>query len=127
VAGVSRGHDRERDVRELLDSWGFVTVRAAGSLGPIDVVAIGSLSVGLMFPDEWKGWLNGVWPRVLFIEVKSTAKGPYERFGPAARQEAREVADKADAMTLLAWWPPVSPGIAKISALRWIPPSEWPS
>jgi len=99
---VSRGHNRERDVRKLLREDGWLVIRAAGSLGTGDLVALKA----------------GMTPRL--VEVKSTAGGPYERFGPAERRALSEAAEIAGAEAFLAWWPPRRP-------LRWIPEIEWPS
>jgi Holliday junction resolvase len=97
----NRGHNRERQVKDLLLSEDWWVARAAGSLGDADLVAL----------------RYGSRPRL--IEVKSTAGGPYERFGPAERHRLSFAAKLADADALLAWWPPRG-------KLRWIPESEWP-
>ena len=95
-----RGHDRERSVKRLLEEDGWLVVRAAGSLG-YDLVAL----------------KDGFTPRV--IEVKSTAGGPYERFGPSDRRELVDAAKAAGACAELAYWPPRG-------QLRWIDSAEWP-
>ena len=96
-----RGHQRERAVRDLLLSQDWLAFRAPASLGVADVVAL----------------RDGSRPRL--IEVKSTAQGPYEHFGPLDRHCLREAAKLAGADAYLAWWPPRG-------KLRWIPESEWP-
>jgi hypothetical protein len=58
--------------------------------------------------------------QVRLVEVKSTAKGPYEHFGPADRERLRNAAEKAGASAFLAWWP-------SRRLLRWIPAEEWPT
>lgn len=98
---VSRGHDRERRIRDLLQDDGWIVVRAAGSLGPVDLVAL-------------KGGR-----RTRLIEVKSTAGGPYERFGPLDRQEMRLIAIDAGADAELCYWP-------ARKKIRFIPSSQWP-
>lgn len=98
---VSRGHDRERRVRDWLTERDWVVVRAAGSLGGIDLVAMKA----------------GHTP--MLVEVKATAGGPYERFNPADRADLKKRAEWAGAEAWLAWWPPRG-------KLRWIPSSEWP-
>jgi Holliday junction resolvase len=119
-----RGHDRERDVAELLRGWGWLVVRAAGSLGVCDLVAIGGELA------RWEGGAPGPlqWsvPIVLLVEVKSTAKGPYERFCRAEREELIVIAAEHGATPLLAWWPP-SPGKAKDAALQWRFEHQWPN
>jgi len=97
---MSRGHDRERSIQRLLELEGWVTVRAAGSLGPVDVVALRDC-------------------QALLIESKSTAGGPYERFGPADRTTMIAIALRAGAVPLLCHWP-------KHQRARWIPAPEWP-
>jgi len=96
-----RGPQRERAVRDWLLERDWVVVRAAGSLGEVDLVALKA----------------GQRPRL--IEVKSTAQGPYERFGPSDRADLNLRALWADADAFLAWWPPRG-------TLRWIHSSEWP-
>jgi Holliday junction resolvase len=96
-----RGHNRERQVKLLLQDDDWWVARAAGSLGDADLVALKA----------------GRIPRL--IEVKSTAGGPYERFGPVERERLRYAAELAGATAELAWWPPRG-------KLRWIPSSEWP-
>lgn len=96
----SRGHNRERQVRKLLEADGWWTSRACGSLGDVDVVA---LKVGYR-------------PRL--IEVKSTIS-PYSHFLPADRAELIAAAKKAGGSALLCWWP-------KNGQPKWIPSAEWP-
>ena len=70
-----RGVDRDRRVRDLLASEDWFAVCSRGSHGAADVVAIRAGSI----------------PRV--VQVKSTAQGPYERFGPAKRRELSYAAE----------------------------------
>ena len=98
---MSRGHQRERAVRLVLENEDWWVCRAAGSLGDADLVAL----------------RDGTRPRL--IEVKSTAGGPYERFGPAERARLTFAAALAGADAWLAWWPPRG-------QLRWISAAEWP-
>lgn len=97
----SRGANRERAVRLVLEADGYWVGRCAGSLGDADLVALKA--------EE----------RPKLIEVKSTAGGPYERFGPRQRLELLDAARIAGADALLAWWPPRG-------VLWWIPSDEWP-
>ncbi len=99
---MSRGHQRERQVRDWLTERDWIVIRAAGSLGCVDLVALKA----------------GATPRL--IEVKSTAGGPYERFGPADRAELSVNAEWAGAEAWLAWWPPRG-------VLHWIAEPEWPT
>ena len=98
---MSRGHNRERQVRLLLEPDDWVVVRAAGSLGVCDLVAFKA----------------GKQPRL--IEIKSTAGGPYERFSPKDRADLIFAAFLAGAAAELVWWPPRG-------KMRVIPSSEWP-
>lgn len=102
MTGSARGPQRERAVRDWLTSRDWVVVRAAGSLGVVDLVALKA----------------GQRPRL--VEVKSTAGGPYERFGPVDRADLSLRALWADADAYLAWWPPRS-------HLHWIHETEWPT
>lgn len=96
-----RGIQRERAVKHWLQERDWLVIRAAASLGPVDLVA---------FKAGERPW---------FVEVKSTAGGPYERFGPADRLKLAELAVWAGADAWLAWWPPNG-------KLRWIGAAEWP-
>ena len=101
MSGERRGIDRERSVLTGLKAEGWLAFRAPASLGVADVIA-------LRAGDKSR-----------LIEVKSTAGGPYERFGPADRERLRVAGRVAGAEVFLVWWP--SRGQA-----RWIPESEWP-
>lgn len=96
-----RGHQRERAVKDWHAERDWLAFRAPASLGVADVVALRDGS------------------RSRLIEVKSTAQGPYERFGPADREKLRQAAKLAGADAFLAWWPPRG-------ELRMIPAAEWP-
>jgi Holliday junction resolvase len=97
-----RGIDRERKVRDKLASEDWLAFRAPASLGCADVIAL----------------RDGSRPRL--IEVKSTAQGPYEHFGPTSRARLSAAARLAGAEALLAWWPPRG-------QLRFIAEAEWPT
>jgi Holliday junction resolvase len=98
---MSRGIQRERQVRRLLEEEGWWTCRAAGSFGDADVIAM----------------QGGRLPRL--IEVKSTTAGPFHSFGPADRRELLAAADKCGAMAVLCWWPPRGKP-------EWIHSAKWP-
>jgi Holliday junction resolvase len=98
---VSRGIQRERAVRDYLRDRDWLAFRAPASLGVADVVALKA----------------GERPRL--IEVKSTAQGPYEHFGPADRAKLSLAGRMAGADVFLCWWPPRG-------KLQWIPESAWP-
>lgn len=99
---MSRGIQRERQVRLLLEHDGWWTCRAAGSFGDADVVAL----------------KQGEIPRM--VEVKSTARGPFAGFGPGDREELISAAAKAGAIPWLVWWP-------VRQKPRWYSVSEWPA
>lgn len=108
-----RGHDRERAVKKVLEGEGWIVLRAPGSLGTFDLVAMRGR------PEEIDLTRSRVIPELRLIEVKSTAGGPYERFGPEDRAELLAVAERAGAEAELAYWPPRG-------QLRWIASAEWP-
>jgi len=97
---VSRGIQRERQVRDVRLSEDWWIARAAGSLGDADLVA---LKAGR---------------RPQLIEVKSTIN-PYDHFGPKDRADLLLAAEIAGADPVLAWWP-------SRGKLRWIGAEEWP-
>lgn len=99
--GKAAGTRREHRVRDWLLERDWLVVRASGSLGVADLVALKAGEV----------------PRL--IEVKSTAAGPYHSFGPADRADIAQRARWAGAEAWLAWWPPRG-------SLRWLPEGEWP-
>jgi Holliday junction resolvase len=96
---VSRGLDRERRLRQVLADDGWVVVRS--SKGVVDLVLLKA----------------GALPRL--VQVKSTAGGPYERFGPADRAEFVALAEAAGAAAFLIWWPPRR-------GWKWIPATDFP-
>jgi Holliday junction resolvase len=96
-----RGSSRERQVMAKLRADGWIVYRAAGSHGCADLVAL----------------KNGRRPRL--IQVKATAQGPYERFGPEERRLLIEEGLRAGATVVLCWWPPHR-------TMRWILSEAWP-
>lgn len=99
---MSRGAQRERAVRDWLTERDWIVFHTRPGTNICDVVAL----------------KDGYRPR--FVEVKSTAGGPYERFLPARRHDLRQAAEWAGADAFLAWWPPRG-------QLHWIHASEWPT
>ena len=102
---ISRGHQRERDLVRLLRAEGWdgrpaVAIRAPASLGVFDVIAVCDGEVRL-------------------IEVKSTARSPWDGFRRADRAALLEAARVAGADPWLYWHPPRKEP-------RWIGPDEWP-
>ena len=100
-ADSRRGIQRERDLVNLLRDQDWFAMRSPASLGSVDVIA--------MKRGE----------RTRFCEVKSTSRGPFAGFPPADREALRFMADLADAVPYLVWWP-------KRSKPVWIPESAWP-
>lgn len=98
---MSRGHDRERRVRDWFSSRDWLAFRAPASLGVADVIAL----------------KDGYRPQL--VEVKSTAQGPWEHFGPKDREDLIFAARMAGADAVLAYWPPRG-------KLRFIDETEWP-
>lgn len=101
MTGQQRGTARDRAVRDWFAERDWFAVCARGSHGCADVIAI----------------KDGMRPRL--VQVKSTAGGPYERFGPKDRAELASAARLGGASAFLAWWPPRG-------SLHWLPESEWP-
>jgi Holliday junction resolvase len=95
------GHNRERQLAAKLGEEGWWVLRAAGSLGVADLVAL----------------KNGRTTRM--IEVKATKAGPFAGFGPTERTELLAAAQQAGAEAWLVHWP-------KHGKPKWIPPGEWP-
>jgi Holliday junction resolvase len=113
---MSRGADRERAVRKLLEEGGWIVFRSAGSFG-VDLIAARDGPV--LWPGSPSDRRIHVHNALLLIEVKSTAGSPYERFGPADRRRFKDAADRAGADALLAYWPPGK-------GLEWIASDQWP-
>jgi Holliday junction resolvase len=99
--GGAAGRQRERQVADKLRSDDWVVVKGT-TYGTADLVALRVGSVPML------------------IEVKSTAGGPYERFGPVDRADLLAESVRAGARAVLAWWPPRG-------KLRLISSEEWPS
>jgi Holliday junction resolvase len=99
---MSRGIQRERQLRHSLEADDWIVIRAAGSLGCADLVAL----------------KDGRTP--MMIECKATARGPYAGFPPAKRKDLRQVAEWAGADAWLVHWPPRGKA-------NWIPAQNWPT
>ncbi len=112
MTGSQRGIRRERQVLELLRDDGWLAFRAPGSLGVADIVAVRALPI-IVSPSS-----TIVTSQVRLIEVKSTAQGPYEHFGPADRAKLKAAAELAGATAYLAWWP-------SRGKLVWLEASGW--
>lgn len=98
------GHDRERQLRSQLQGQGWWCVRAAGSLGDADIVAL----------------REGHTPRMLELKANLSG-GPFKNFGPRDRGELLEAARVAGAEAWLVHWP-------ARKEPRWLRgPDDWPT
>lgn len=79
---------------------GWVVYRAAGSHGNADLVALKRGHVPLL------------------IQVKGSARGPFEHFRTEERYELMDEGRKAGARACLAWWPAHKP-------LLWFAAPTW--
>lgn len=96
-----RGDQREVKVAQIMQRDGWLVASRRHIPGAGDLLAV----------HRTRG--------IRLIEVKSTAQGPYERFGPADRKAMRLAAYEVGALAWLAWWPPRGP-------LLWLREDEWP-
>ncbi len=101
-AARSRGSKRERQVRDWLTERDWVVIHTRPGTNFCDVVALKDRC-----PTR-------------FVEVKSTARGPYAGFPPADRFDLLAIAQLAGAEAWLAWWAPRGD-------LIWIPSYQWPT
>jgi Archaeal holliday junction resolvase (hjc) len=120
AARMAKGIARERQVRMMLEDEGWLVIRAAGSLGPCDLVAMRGDPLTLSSSGSGSRLVEGATDRLL-IEIKSTAAGPYSHFGPARRKLLADAAQVAGAEAWLCWWPGDRRGP------RWISSREWPT
>jgi Holliday junction resolvase len=96
------GNARELKVMAVLaeEGWLCASRRHIGGAG--DVLAIRyALNVS---SDGISATVIGV--EAMLLEVKSTAGGPWERFGPDDRRDLIETAERHGAEPWLYWWPP---------------------
>lgn len=117
-AAQTRGIERERKVRKLLEAHGYGyppqvgdppglkepwwVSRASGSLGDADLIAMR-------------------WDRVpMLIEVKST-QTPFAGFGPDERRDMLAAGELAGVDVWLCWWPK-----GRRFGPLWFPPEKWP-
>jgi Holliday junction resolvase len=98
----ARGRAREREVKKKLEAEGFFVIKAGGSFGEADLVALKAGQRGMM------------------IEVKSTTAGPFHSFGPEKREALYAAAEKAGLEPFLVFWPPRK-------ELKYIGWKSWPS
>jgi hypothetical protein len=85
-------------------------------LGDADLVALADgFVVHPAFGARWR-----VDRAALLVEVKSTAGGAYERYGPRERAQLLAAAKLAGAQAWLVWWPPRKQPV-------WIHSDDWPA
>lgn len=84
---AQQGAAFERRVIALLEEYGYTCIRSAASKGAVDIVAVGGFGVEDGQP-------------VLFIQCKLS--NPV--IPPAERRALRDVAQRAGALPLVAWW-----------------------
>jgi len=108
--------ERERQVKALLESWGWTAIRAAK--GPVDVVACVDEREAHhpLAPDHPILIVRGL----LFVQVKATSGGPYSHFLPEERLTLKAMAARAGAEAWLCWWPPHRKP-------TWIEATAWPT
>jgi Holliday junction resolvase len=98
----ARGSSRERQVVRLLESEGWVCFRAPGSFGVADVVACRRWPFAALTKE---GLTDAYCAEVMLVEVKTTARNPWNDFGPAKRRTLLEAAARAGASAWVYWWP----------------------
>lgn len=96
------GHQRERQVAARLTAESWYVMRAAGSHGEADLIALKAER------------------RPMMLQIKGTAGGPFSGFPPAERAALLDAAQRAGAVPFLVHWP-------KRGKERWYGVDEWPS
>ena len=95
------GHQRERQVAAKLTADNWYVMRAAGSKGEADLIALKAGRQPMM------------------LQVKGVAAGPFSGFPPAERAALLDAARQAGAIPYLIHWP-------KHGKERWLGVDEWP-
>ena len=109
------GAARERQVRELFRSRGYVVFKSSDS-SVADVIAVKSERMfASPYPGDWFTVCGGY-----LIEVKANHGSPFMNFRAPERAALRAVAEQAGLEPLLVHWAPGKPP-------REIPASEWPN
>lgn len=86
----SAGNDRDVKVRKVLEELGYTVGSRRHIPGAGDLIAV----LPVLLDHD-----------VALVEVKSTAKGPWEHFSPSERLELAETAADAGGTGYVAWWP----------------------
>lgn len=100
---AQRGNQRENDVRHHLESQGWLVGSLRHIKGAGDLLAVHRAY------------------RTRIVEVKSSARSPWNDFGRTDRRALRKLAESFDADPLLAYWPYDRKG------LRWLVEDDWPT
>jgi Holliday junction resolvase len=114
MSTASRGAALEHRAKRLLEKEGWAVTRGAGSHGCADLWAAKAAN----YIPDW--WFTVRAPHLRLIQVKGSAKGPFEHFGPKDRQALLDLAAQTGGSAELWWWPPRKP-------LQILHPSDWPS
>lgn len=109
-----RGHDLERAVKAVLEDDGWLVIRAAGSLGVCDLVALQDQT------DEYDVRNATRYTAAMLIEVKGDRRSPWVHFGPAKQRALIAAEEQTGAEAWMAWCP------KGIRSLEWIPRSKFP-
>ena len=103
MSGEARGRTAEIRLMAELAGSGWLCGSRRHLAGPGDVLAVRSDRMPML------------------IEVKTTAKGPWERFGPKDRNRLRSASAAVGAEPVVAWKPP------RARAWKYIRLHEWPA
>ncbi len=96
MSASSKGADRERQLKKMLEADGWVVVRCAGSKSAVDLWAIKRCTER---PEDHLS-------EVMAVQVKGNAGSPWMNFRSEERAELGLIAAKAGAEAWLAHWPP---------------------
>lgn len=125
MSASTRGIERERALRDFFVELGWMSIRAAGSLGPVDVLAIAGGSAVypqlMHYPDRGTPRGGGPAPRgeILLVQCKST-RSPYANFGPGDRRQLLDLAVDVGGAAWIAHKP------RGATSWAWIHSSAWP-
>jgi hypothetical protein len=114
--GARAGNTVEVRCAEILQDEGWVVGSRRHIGGPGDLLAV------ILDGDVQAFDHDGspiAFAEIKLIEVKSTAKSAYERYGRKARAELLEMATSIGAEAELWWWPPRRPEPMRIRSAMW--------
>ena len=119
MSASSKGADRERHLKKMLEADGWVVVRCAGSKSAVDLWAMRRTPVAESRPMSSILTLAGTLSEAMAIQVKGNTGSPWMNFRREERAELGLIAAKAGASAWLVHWPPHG-------ECRWYAESEWP-